>query len=106
MRFPSRCFVPVLIFTVVLQASMGFANNPPQGADRAFTMSAGQTYTIAVADWGFSDPLVAPPDNFVAVMITTLPSNGVLQVDGVNATNGQIVSLLPGPAGATFCNRR
>ena len=57
-------------------------NDAPFGADGTVTMAEDTIYTLTVADFGFSDPIDAPPNSFLAVQITTLPAAGTLTVDG------------------------
>lgn len=77
------------------------SHSPPAGTDRSSLVLSASTTTLTKADWGFSDSNL-PADTFSAVRITSLPTNGTLSVDGLNAIAGQTVSVLPGPAGAVW----
>jgi Bacterial Ig-like domain (group 3) len=68
-------------------------NSPPVGTSNTVTTLEDTPYTFAVADFGFSDPNDTPPNNFLAVEITTLPTNGTLTDNGVAVTAGQFVSV-------------
>jgi Ca2+-binding RTX toxin-like protein len=59
-------------------------NSAPQGTDAAITLNEDGSRILAAADFGFSDP--AEGDNFAGVVITTLPTNGVLLLNGVPVT--------------------
>ncbi len=74
-------------------------NNPPTGADNTVASFENGSYAFAAADFGFSDPDNTPPNNFLAVMITTLPTAGNLTDNGVAVTAGQFVSLTDITAG-------
>jgi hypothetical protein len=92
--------------TQIGEVAFGYVTlTPPAGTDKTLAVVATSTTTLALADWGFTDPLDNPANNFAAVKITTLPATGTLQVDGVNATSGQTASVLQGPAGANWTPR-
>jgi hypothetical protein len=59
-------------------------NSAPQGADATIALNEDGSRILAAADFGFSDP--AEGDNFAGVVITTLPTNGVLLLNGVPVT--------------------
>jgi hypothetical protein len=59
-------------------------NSAPQGADATIALNEDGARILAAADFGFSDP--AEGDNFAGVVITTLPTNGVLLLNGVPVT--------------------
>jgi hypothetical protein len=46
---------------------------------------------MIAADFGFSDPNDAPPNNFLAVKIATPPAAGLLLNNSVSVTAGQTV---------------
>ncbi len=74
-------------------------NDPPTGMDKTITMFEDIAYVFAVADFGFNDPLDEPQNAFLAVKITTLPSNGSIKLSGVNVSAGQFIlvtSLMSG----------
>ena len=63
------------------------------GTDNTVTTLEDMPYTFAEADFGFTDPNNTPPNNLLAVEITTLPADGALTDDGVPVTAGQFVSV-------------
>ncbi|MCI0683115.1 MAG: right-handed parallel beta-helix repeat-containing protein, partial [Gemmataceae bacterium] len=75
------------------------ANNPPAGTDKIVTTDEDTAYTFTAADFGFTDPNDSPADAFLAVKITTLPSDGVLKLNGVAVTAGQFVLVTDIDAG-------
>jgi VCBS repeat-containing protein len=68
-------------------------NDPPIGANGTVTMAEDTLYPLSVADFGFSDPADAPPNNFLAVRITALPAAGTLIVGGFPVFPGQVVPV-------------
>ncbi|MEM6811121.1 MAG: cadherin-like domain-containing protein [Pseudomonadota bacterium] len=68
-------------------------DDPPLGADNTLTTLEDTPLTFAAADFGFSDPDDTPADNFVSVVITTLPANGILELSGVAVTAGQDITV-------------
>ncbi len=66
-------------------------NDAPSGADATIVMSEDGSRPLAEADFGFSDP--AEGDAFAGVVITALPTNGELRLNGVAiAVAGTFVS--------------
>ena len=59
------------------------------GTNNTVTTLENTAYTFATADFGFSDPNDTPPNNFLAVEITTLPAGGTLTDNGVAVTAGR-----------------
>ena len=68
-------------------------NDAPSGADNTVTTLEDTPYTFAVGDFGFTDADDSPANNFTNVVISTLPSNGTLTLNGVAVTAGQTVSV-------------
>ncbi len=68
----------------------------PSGTDNTITMYEDETYTLTVADFGFTD---ADGDNFAYVQITELPTSGTLELDGVAVTVDQLISTADIDAG-------
>jgi trimeric autotransporter adhesin len=68
-------------------------NNAPIGASNTITTPVNTSYTFAAADFGFTDPNDSPPNNFLAVEITTTPSTGTLYDGSTPVTAGQFVSV-------------
>ncbi len=66
-------------------------NDAPVGTDNTITTDT--NYVFAKADFGFTDPNDAPPNNLAAVEITTLPGSGTLTDNGVAVTAGQFISV-------------
>ncbi len=62
-------------------------NDAPEGTDTTITIDEDTAYTLAKADFGFTDPVEG--DNLSEVIITTLPSGGTLTLNGsaVSATD-------------------
>ncbi|NQZ48536.1 MAG: hypothetical protein HRT63_13565, partial [Erythrobacter sp.] len=71
-------------------------NDAPDGADITLTTLEDTPLGFTAANFGFTDVNDAP-DNFNSVIITTLPTNGVLELSGVAVTAGQeiIVADIP-----------
>lgn len=65
----------------------------PVGANGAAFVSSNATFTLDVADFGFSDPGDIPPHAFTAVKIATLPLRGTLTNNGVAVTAGQFIPV-------------
>src|SRR5262249_57348295 len=79
-------------------------NDAPAGADNTQTILEDHSYTFAVTDFGFSDPVDAAngahgADQFLAVEITTLPAGGTLIDNNVAVVAGQFVSVADISAG-------
>ena len=68
-------------------------NDAPVGTNNTVTTLEDTAYTFTAADFGFTDPNDNPPNNLLAVEITTLPVNGTLTDNGVAVTAGQFVSI-------------
>jgi hypothetical protein len=67
-------------------------NETPQGTDKTVFMS-GSIYTFTMEDFGFSDTGNAPPDLFLAVMLTTLPTLGTMTHQGAGVAVGQFIPV-------------
>ena len=78
---------------------IGAPHHAPSGTSNTVTTPQGTPYTFATADFGFSDPNDTPPDNFLAVKITTLPAAGTLTDAGVAVSAGTFVSVADIAAG-------
>ena len=66
-------------------------NTPPEGTDNNSTIDEDNSYTLLVADFGFSD--VVEGDTFNGVRIDTLPALGTLTLAGIMVTVNQIIDL-------------
>ena len=65
-------------------------NDAPSGTDNAITVEEDGSHTFTVAEFGFSD---VDGDALSAVVINTLPAQGVLRLNGVAVTAGQAISV-------------
>ena len=74
-------------------------NDAPSGADNTVTTLEDTDYTFAAADFGFSDATDNPPNAFLAVTITTLPTAGTLTDNGTAVTAGQSITVADITAG-------
>jgi len=66
-------------------------NGAPSGADATVAIVEDDTYTIVASDFGFSDS-DDPVDSFAGVLISSLPTSGVLHVGLQPAAVGDFVS--------------
>ena len=64
-------------------------NDAPTGTDATLTLNEDGTRTLAIADFGYSDP---ENNSFTGVVITTLPTNGALLLNGATFAAGTIVT--------------
>ena len=64
-------------------------NNPPVGTSKTVTATEDEDYTVQVADFGFTDPNDVPPNNFLSVVITSLPAKGTLKLSNIDVTLNQ-----------------
>ena len=62
-------------------------NDEPSGADDTVTTDEGTAYVFTLADFGFSDP---DNDNFNSAIITTLPVEGLLELNGTALVPGDL----------------
>ncbi|MEC7028326.1 MAG: Ig-like domain-containing protein, partial [Pseudomonadota bacterium] len=67
-------------------------NDEPAGADNTITTNEDTAYTFAAADFGFSDVNDSPANALMSVIITAIPTNGTLTLNGVAVTNGQEIA--------------
>jgi hypothetical protein len=74
-------------------------NDAPLGTSNTVTTVQNTAYVFKVADFGFSDPNDNPPNNLLAVKVTTLPSAGTLTDNGIAVSAGQHVSAADIAAG-------
>jgi hypothetical protein len=74
-------------------------NDAPAGANKTITTLEDTAYTFSAADFGFSDSIDSPSNNLTAVKITTLPTAGTLEDNGVAVNAGQFVSAADIAAG-------
>ena len=64
-------------------------NQAPSGADKTISTAEDTAKVLTQADFGFTD---SDGNSFLAVKITTLPSNGTLTLNGGAVSSGQTVS--------------
>lgn len=71
--------------------NFGFVENqPPAGMDNVFNVAEDTIITFSTSDFGFSDPNLDPFDN---VRIDTLPTDGILQLNGTAVTPEQVIAV-------------
>ncbi|RJF96743.1 DUF4347 domain-containing protein [Noviherbaspirillum cavernae] len=71
-------------------------NHAPAGADNTVVVLEDNSYTFAVADFGFADP---DGDALLAVRITNVPGTGTLTLNGLAVANGQVITAADIAAG-------
>lgn len=64
-------------------------NDAPSGANKTMTVREDHSFTFSQNAFGFADPLDG--DALSAVVITALPRNGTLKLDGVAVSRNQII---------------
>jgi ELWxxDGT repeat protein len=67
-------------------------NDPPVGTAATQTLLEDVPYCFAAADFGFTDPADSPARAMAGVIITTVPSAGVLSLEGAAVHAGQFIS--------------
>jgi VCBS repeat-containing protein len=71
-------------------------NNAPAGADKTITFLEDASYTLTIADFGFTDTTDeasnAGADSLEAVKISSLPDAGELRYDGIAITSTQVTN--------------
>ncbi|MEH2513019.1 T1SS-143 domain-containing protein [Nitrobacteraceae bacterium AZCC 1564] len=67
-------------------------NDAPEGADKTFALSIGGSKTFTASDFGFSDTHDSPANAPKSVIITTLPGEGRLTLNGIAVTAGQEIT--------------
>lgn len=100
--------VPVISYTIrddfnatstaTLSITVTQVNDAPAGTDKTIQTFENKSYTLTASDFGFTDPNDSPPNSFLSVIITTLPTAGTLTLNGTAVTAGQeiLVSALSG----------
>ncbi|PHV61736.1 cadherin-like domain-containing protein [Cyanobacterium aponinum] len=86
---------------VTLNTGIISVNDEPSGADNTVTTNEDQSYTFNIADFGFTDlPNDAiAPNSLNRVLITTLPTNGTLTLNGSSITAGTFINIADISAG-------
>ncbi|HTU13373.1 MAG TPA: FG-GAP-like repeat-containing protein [Allosphingosinicella sp.] len=91
----TRVWLNTGVFTPVpaptIQVTVNAQNDAPAGTNNSETILENTSYTFAAVDFGFSDTLEG--DAFAGVVITTLPGNGSITLNGVAVSAGQFVSV-------------
>lgn len=82
------------VFTV----DVASVNDTPAGADKSIVMPEDTTYTLTLADFGFSD--VDSQDTLAAVRFDTISIFGPLKLNGAGIASGQLVDAADIAAGA------
>nr|VFJ46720.1 MAG: Alpha-tubulin suppressor [Candidatus Kentron sp. FM] len=85
-----------LTSTATVTVTITGVNDAPSGTDGTVTLSEDTTYTLTASGFGFSD---VDGNNLSAVVITTLPGNGTLQLDGTAVVAGQVIAAADLEAG-------
>jgi len=70
-------------------------NDAPAGTNNTVTTLEDTAYVFAAADFGFTDPLDNPPDDFNRVKISSVPESGTgtLKLDGEDVEDGDFVTV-------------
>lgn len=66
--------------------------DPPSGQDNDITTAEDAAYTLAAADFGFSDPNDTPPNVFAGVAIAAVPNVGSFELNGTPVVVSQVIS--------------
>ncbi len=77
----------------VITVNVTSVNDAPAGTDKTLSVLEDGTLTIVAADFGFTDPLDSPANNFSRVKVTTLPGAGTLKLNGTAVTAGDFVTV-------------
>src|SRR4029079_11809347 len=73
--------------TATVNLTVTSVNDAPSGADTTLTVLEDGSHTFAAGDFGFTD--AADGNSLQSVIITTLPANGTLKLNGVAVSAGQ-----------------
>jgi hypothetical protein len=88
---------PVSYGVVTLTTSVTSVNDAPISVDQTVTAYEDTAYTLSKGNFGFgtgfSDPKDTSPNNFVKVIITTLPVSGILRFSGASVSVGDSISI-------------
>ena len=75
-----------------LTVNVTAVNDAPTGTNFTANTYEDFPYVFAASDFGFADSNDSPPNNLLAVKISTLPATGTLLDNGVAVTVGQFIS--------------
>ncbi len=70
--------------------SIANVNKPPSGSSNVISVNEDQTHEFEAIDFGFGD---ADGDSFTAIIVSTLPAEGMLSVAGTPVFVGQVISV-------------
>ncbi|MDD2990752.1 MAG: cadherin-like domain-containing protein, partial [Zoogloea sp.] len=100
------------IYEVIVQVSDGILNTTqsltvhvtgineaPQGSNGSIVLDEDDSHTFSVGDFGFSDPNDNNANRLAAVQIVSLPSRGVLSLNGQGVAAGQWIAAADIAAG-------
>jgi Domain of unknown function (DUF4347)/Cadherin domain/Right handed beta helix region/Periplasmic copper-binding protein (NosD) len=87
----------VLTGAQAISVAVGNVNEAPSGTDRTLTATEDTALVFALADFSFADPDAA--DSLSVVRVTSLPSSGVLRLNGVAVSSGQLIDAADIAAG-------
>ncbi|MFN3387859.1 MAG: beta strand repeat-containing protein, partial [Allosphingosinicella sp.] len=79
--------------TVATSVDVIAVNDAPTGADNTVTTSEDDAYAFTAADFGFAD--AAEGHELAAVIVTSLPTNGTLVLNGGQITAGHLPLTVP-----------
>ena len=85
------------VFDISVNTTVMPVNDAPEGTDASASLAEDGSYAFEADDFGFSDPVEG--DAFQAVVVSSLPANGQLLLDGVAVAAGQTVSVADIEAG-------
>ena len=84
---------------MTVSITVGSVNDAPVGTDATLTLLQDRSHVFAIADFGYADPGDAPANAFAAVQLSSLPSAGIVTLDGTAVTAGQWISAADLAAG-------
>ena len=79
--------------TATASITVTAVNDAPRGTNGAVTIDEDTSHVFSTTDFGFSDPNDTPPNNLLAVTITTLPTAGTLLLNGTAVTAGESIAV-------------
>ncbi|MBL8713622.1 MAG: hypothetical protein JNM12_12040, partial [Alphaproteobacteria bacterium] len=82
-----------------IQIDVTRVNDAPSGTDRTVTTLEDIPHVFSAGDFGLTDVLDSPANTLLSVTINTLPLNGILILNGVAVTAGQVISAVDIAAG-------
>jgi hypothetical protein len=82
-----------LTFDQALNINVNNINEAPAGSNATLTINEDTAHTFVAANFGFSDPDDLPaPNSLSAVIISTVPAAGALELGGIAVTAGQSIA--------------